>query len=128
MKQRDWMLQDNLKVKVRVKDLIKALEDQKKKYKTDYEKDLKNYEKYYSKQIPKIAGEIHNIYQEVEDGEISKLNTGYRNKINIELKTAIRSKPVAKSCARIDNALGALRLSSDEFISLKQSDYNSYFC
>lgn len=122
------MLPDNLKIKVRVKDLIKKLETQRTKQEKSYNKKLDTYNNYIKKISPKISSELREIADSIENGELEKINIGYRNKITLELKTTLNSKPDRDNTRHIDNALGALKLSSDEFITIKQSDYNLYFC
>lgn len=123
------MLKDNLKIKVRVKDLIKKLEAQKSKREKSYDKKLETYNSYIKKISPKISNELREIADWVdEQSNVEKLNIGYNNKVTLELKTKLKFKPSRDDTRYIDNVLGALELSSDEFITIKQSDYNSYFC
>lgn len=121
------MLQDNLKIRVRTKELISRLEQHKTKKEKDYKKRLEAYNIYIKKISPKISTEIREIADYVEESNAEKLDIGYNNKITLTLKTKLKFKPSIDDTRYIDNALGALELSSDEFITIKQSDYNSYF-
>lgn len=121
------MLQDNLKIKVRTKELISRLEQQKTKKEKDYKKKLEAYNTYIKKISPKISNEIREIADFIEEGNLEKLDIGYSNQITLKLKSKLKFKPSRDDTRYIDNALGALELSSDEFITIKQSDYNLYF-
>jgi hypothetical protein len=119
------MRHGDIKIKFRVKDLIKALEDGKKRQNNKYETDLVAYNAYAKKLAPKISAEIRKLADQIDELNFTNINTRYSNMIGFEIRTKLREKPSKPNTNQIDSTLEALKISSDEFITIKQSEYDS---